>query len=75
MPVQYQVIIIYAVTNRYLLDVPVGEITKFEKEFFDFLDTKYAEIPNSIAAEKVISDKTDELLQKAIKEFKAQFLK
>ncbi len=75
MPVQYQVIIIYAVTNRYLLDVPVGEITKFEKEFFNFLDTKYAEIPNSIAAEKVISDKTDELLQKAIKEFKAQFLK
>ena len=75
MPVQYQVIIIYAVTNRYLLDVPVGEITRFEKEFFDFLDTKYAEIPNSIAAEKVITDKTDGLLKKAIEEFKAQFLK
>ena len=75
MPVQYQVIIIYAVTNKYLLDVPVGEITRFEKEFFEFLDTKYAEGPKSIAEEKVISDKTDELLQKAIKEFKAQFLK
>ena len=75
MPVQYQVIIIYAVTNKYLLDVPVGEITRFEKEFFEFLDTKYAEVPKSIAEEKVISDKTDELLQKAIKEFKAQFLK
>ena len=75
MAVQYQVIIIYAVTNKYLLDVPVGEITRFEKEFFEFLDTKYAEVPKSIAEEKVISDKTDELLQKAIKEFKAQFLK
>ena len=75
MPVQYQVIIIYAVTNKYLLDVPVGEITRFEKEFLEFLDTKYAEVPKSIAEEKVISDKTDELLQKAIKEFKAQFLK
>ncbi len=75
MPVQYQVIIIYAVTNRYLLDVPVSEITRFEKEFFDFLDTKYAEIPNSIASEKVITDETDGLLKKAIEEFKAQFLK
>ena len=73
MPVQYQVIIIYAVTNKYLLDVPVEEITRFEKELFEFLDTKYAEIPNSIAEEKVISDKTDELLKKAIEEFKAQF--
>ncbi len=75
MPVQYQVIIIYAVTNKYLLDVPVEEITRFEKELFEFLDTRYAEIPNSIAEEKVISDKTDELLGKAINEFKAQFLK
>ena len=74
MPVQYQVIIIYAVTNKYLLDVPVAEITRFEKELFEFLDTKYAEIPNGIAEEKVISDKTDELLGKAIREFKAQFL-
>ncbi|MCM1065060.1 MAG: F0F1 ATP synthase subunit alpha [Eubacterium sp.] len=75
MPVQYQVIIIYAVTNKYLLDVPVEEITRFETELFEFLDTKYPEIPSSIAEEKVISDQTDELLGKAIKEFKAQFLK
>ena len=73
MAVQYQVIIIYAATNKYLLDVPVEDITRFEKELFEFLDTKYAEIPRAIAAEKVISEKTEELLVKAIKEFKAQF--
>lgn len=73
MAVQYQVIIIYAATNKYLLDVPVDKITRFEKELFEFLDTKYAEIPRSIAEEKVISDKTEELLVKAIGEFKAQF--
>ena len=44
MPVQYQVIIIYVATNKYLLDVPVADITRFEKEFFEFLDTKYPEI-------------------------------
>lgn len=73
MAVQYQVIIIYAATNKYLLDIPVGEIIRFEKEFFEFLDMKYPEIPGSIAEEKQISDATDELLKKAIGEFKAQF--
>ncbi|MDE7248173.1 MAG: F0F1 ATP synthase subunit alpha [Lachnospiraceae bacterium] len=73
MPVQYQVIIIYVATNKYLLDIPVEDITRFETEFFEFLDTKYSEIPSAIAAEKVISDETEEKLKKAIGEFKAQF--
>jgi len=72
MPVEYQVIIIYAATNKYLLDVPVEEITTFEKDFFEFLDTKYPEIPSSIRETKQMSDETEELLVKAIKECKAQ---
>ena len=75
MPVQYQVIIIYAVTHKYLLDVAVEDITRFEKEFFEFLDTKYPEIPGNIASEQVISDETEGLLQKALDEFKQQFTK
>ena len=73
MPVQYQVIIIYAATNKYLLDVQVADIIRFEKEFFEFLDTKYPEIPNAIKEEKQISDETDAALKKAINEFKGQF--
>ena len=73
MPVQYQVIIIYVATNKYLLDVEVEDITRFEKEFFEFLDTKYPEIPNSIAEQKVISEETEDTLKKAIEEFKKQF--
>ena len=75
MPVQYQVIIIYAATNKYLLDIPTGDITRFEAELFEFLDTKYPEVPGVIASEKVISEKTEETLRKAIEEFKAAFLK
>ena len=75
MSVQYQVIIIYAVTKRFLLDVPVEDITRFEKEFFDYLDTKHPEIPAAIAEEKVISDATEETLVKALNDFKAEFLK
>ena len=73
MPVQYQVIIIYAATNKYLLDVPVADITRFESELFEFIDTKYPEIPASIAQEKVISEDMEETLKKAITEFKEQF--
>ena len=51
MPVEYQVIIIYVATNKYLLDVPVDEITKFEADLFEFLDTKYPEIPGNIKKE------------------------
>ena len=74
MAVQYQVIIIYAVTNKYLLQVPVEDITRFEAEFFEFLDTKYPEVPRNIAEEKVISDATEETLKKALEEFIKQFL-
>ena len=58
MPVQYQVIIIYVATNKYLLDVPVEDITRFEAELFEFLDTKYPEVPKNMAEEKVISEET-----------------
>ena len=73
MPVQYQVIIIYVVTNKYLLDVPVADVTRFERELFEFLDTKYPEIPKSIADEKVISDEVEQKLKNAIEEFKKTF--
>lgn len=73
MPVQYQVIIIYVVTNKYLLDVAVEDITRFETEFFEFLDTKYPEVPSAIAKNKEINDETDAKLKKAIEEFKTQF--
>ncbi|HKM03288.1 MAG TPA: F0F1 ATP synthase subunit alpha [Lachnospiraceae bacterium] len=73
MPVEYQVIIIYVATNKYLLDIAKDHITRFESELMEFLDIKYAEIPAAIKEEKVISDQTEIILKKAIAEFKGQF--
>ena len=73
MPVQYQVIIIYAATNKYLLDIETEEITRFESELFEFIDTKYPEVPKAIADEKVLSEENEQKLITAINEFKAQF--
>ena len=41
MAVEYQVIILFVATRKYLLDVPVSDITRFEAELFEFLDSKY----------------------------------
>ena len=73
MPVEYQVIIIYAATKKYLLDVEVAKIQEFEKQLFDFIDTKYAEVPKAIREEKVISEETEGKLIQAIEEFKKEF--
>ena len=73
MPVEKQIIIIYAATKKYLLDIEVEDILRFEQELFDFIDTKYPEIPETIAAKKVMDDELEAKLVKAIEECKAQF--
>jgi len=73
MPVQYQVIIIFVATNKMLLDIPTDKITRFEKELFEFIDTKYPEMPKEIAQTKVISEELDPKLRQAVEEFKSQF--
>ena len=73
MPVEYQVIIIYAVTKKYVLDVPVDKILDFQEGLFALIDTKYPQIPESIKASKVLDDETEKALIAAIQEFKKTF--
>ena len=75
MPVEYQVIIIYAATRKHLLDIKVEDVLAFEKGLFEFVQTKYPEIPESIKAEKVLTEEMEEKLVKAIGEFKEEFNK
>ena len=75
MPVEKQVIIIYAATRKYLLDIPVEQVLPFEKALFEYVDTKYPDVPEAIRTEKVISDETEAKLVKAIEDCKADFLK
>ena len=73
MPVEYQVIIIYAATRKHLLDIAVEDVLRFEKGLFEFIKTKYPEIPESIKNEKVLTEENEAKLIKAIEEFKAEF--
>ena len=73
MPVEKQVIIIYAAIDKYLMDIPIADILRFQNELFEFIDTKYPEIPGAIAATHVMDDETEKKLIKAIEECKASF--
>ena len=71
--VEYQVIIIYAATQKFLLDIAVEDVLRFEKELFEFIDTKYPELPEKIRTEKALTPEIETLLVNVIKEFKAEF--
>jgi len=72
-PVEKQVVIIFAGVNGFLDDIPVSAVTKFEAELMPFMEAKYPNILESIRTEKKITDETDALLRKAIEDFKASF--
>lgn len=73
MGVEYQVIILYAATKKYLLDIPTSSITRFEEEFFEFIKTQYPQIPAEIKEKEVISEELEKTLIQAIEEFKKKF--
>ena len=74
MPVEYQVIIIYAVTKKYVIDIDVDRILDFEQGLFDFIDTKYPQIPESIKETKELTADNEKALIAAIEEFKKTFI-
>ena len=68
--VEHQVMIIYAAINDHLVDIPVEEIKKFEKEFYDFMDTQHPQVGKAIKSTGNLDEDTDEKLKDAILEFK-----
>ncbi|MDP2954106.1 MAG: F0F1 ATP synthase subunit alpha [Chloroflexota bacterium] len=69
-PMEKQVMVLYAVINGYLDDVPVDKIGGFEDSFQRFMETSHPEIGKRIAAEKDLSADTETALKAAIAEFK-----
>ncbi len=65
-----QVIILYAVTNGYLDDVPVDKVIVWEENFHRFMETNHPEIEQKVNEDMEIKSETEEVLTSAIKEFK-----
>jgi len=72
-PVENQVMMIYAVTNKYLSEIETNEVGKFEEEFLKFVNTQYAEIGKGIRETGKLEGKAEEKLKTALEEFIKQF--
>ena len=73
LPVQEQVVVLYAGTRGYLDDVPVEAISKFEREFLEFMRNSKADILNAIKESNDLDEATEEKLKAALEEFKKSF--
>ncbi|MGE5436962.1 MAG: F0F1 ATP synthase subunit alpha [Syntrophothermus sp.] len=74
-PVERQVISIFAGTNGYMDEVPVHDIKRFEKELLEYIEMKNPSIIETIKKEKQLSDETINALKKAITDFQSTFKK
>ena len=71
MPVEKQVIIVYAVTNGHLDDVAGGKVREWERDLHQFMDAKHPEILKSIRTRKQLDDELTADIEKAIAQFRA----
>ena len=67
-------LIIFAGTNRYLDDIPVEDVRRFEKELYSFMETNFSNALKTIAQKKALDDAVRAEMKKALDEFKQQFV-
>lgn len=68
-----QVMILYAVINGYLDEIPLERVAAFEAEFYRFIEATYPAMGKAIAETRALSKENEESLKKAITEFKQGF--
>ncbi len=73
MPVEEQVVVIYAVTNGFLDEVEVDNVPDWEGQFLDYLRSNHEDILGAIREEQDLSDETTEKLKEAISRFNENY--
>jgi F-type H+-transporting ATPase subunit alpha len=73
MPVEKQIVSIYAVTNGYLDDVAVEDAKRFEEELLRYVETRHADLGQHFVAKGDLPEELESTLKDAIAEFKQQF--
>lgn len=73
LPIERQVVIIFAGARGYMDDIAATNITKFEADLYPFLEAKYPQIFEDIRSKKMLDKDIEETLCKALEEFKSSF--
>ena len=71
--VEEEVMILFAVTNRYLDDIPVDRVKAFENDFLEYMENTSSETAKKILEKKELTDEIKEELKLKIEEFKKTF--
>ncbi len=74
-PVEKEVVTVYLGTSGLLDTLPVSDVKKYEKEFHEFAEQKYADIYKNIRESKQLSDETANMINAAAKEYMTIFQK
>ncbi|MGB9585891.1 MAG: F0F1 ATP synthase subunit alpha [Anaerolineales bacterium] len=74
MPLEHQVIILFAGTQGYADAIPLEQMKKWETSLLKFMDSSYPEIGKEIAEKKIISDETRQKLIAALENFNATWM-
>ena len=74
MPVEKQVVVIYAANNGYVDGYPVGAVRRFETELLSFMESKHAQLLGDLKAKKAIDADLEGRIKSALEEFKGQFV-
>jgi F-type H+/Na+-transporting ATPase subunit alpha len=74
MPVEQQVMILYAAINGFIDDIPAAKVISFENAFHQFMTTQHPDIGEIIARTRTLDDATEEKLKAAVEEFKKTFV-
>jgi F-type H+-transporting ATPase subunit alpha len=72
-PVEKQIVAIYAGTNGYLDDLPVEAVRKFERELYAYMDREKPDILKEIKEKKALDDDLKRRIDEALREFKSKF--
>ncbi len=74
-PLEKQVMMLYAVINGYMDDIPLDKVTAFEADFHQYMETNYAALGKTVGETKELNEQSEATLKKAIEEFKQGFVK
>jgi F-type H+-transporting ATPase subunit alpha len=72
-PIEKQVVMIFAGAKGYLDDMPASETTRFEAELYPFIEAKYSNLLDNIRTKKMLDKEIEEQLHKVLEEFKTVF--
>jgi F-type H+-transporting ATPase subunit alpha len=73
LPVERQVVILYAATNGYVDPLPVEAVTRYERELESFMESQHPEIYRTILEKREFTDELKQQLNAALDEFKGRF--